>query len=124
VHADGLELLAPGIGDRRFAALLERLGIAEQLKSKTRLLPPPGAGVSKLVADGGAAIGVIQASEAVGNPAVAFVSPLAPELQVRFVVAAAVVAGAREPDAAAALVKFLTSPAAHVVIRSKGMQPG
>jgi len=80
--------------------------------------------VSKLVADGGAGIGVIQASEAVGSPAVAFVSPLAPELQVRFVVAAGVVAGARESDAAAALVMFLTSPAAAVVIRSKGMEPG
>ena len=90
------------------------------MKSKTKLLPPPGAG--KLVADGGAGIGVIQASEAVRNPAVAFVSPLAPELQVRFVVAAG--AGARESDAAAALVKFLTSPAAAVVIRSKGMEPG
>jgi len=53
--------------------------------------------VSKLVADGGAGIGVIQASEAIGNPGVAFVSPLAPELQAKFVVGAAVVAGAREP---------------------------
>lgn len=113
-----------GLSANHFAALLERLGIAEQLKSKTKLLPPPGAGVSKLVAGGGAGIGVIQASEAFGNPAVAFVSPLAPELQVRFVVAAGVVAGARESDAAAALVKFLTSPAAAVVIRSKGMEPG
>jgi len=32
-----------GLSANHFAALLERLGIAEQLKSETKLLRPPGA---------------------------------------------------------------------------------
>jgi molybdate transport system substrate-binding protein len=113
-----------GLSSNHFASLVERLGISEQLKSKTILLPPPGAGVSDLVGKGGAAIGVVQVSDAFGKPSVQFVRPLAKELQVRFVVAAGIVIGAREPDAAKALVAFLSSPAAAEAIRSKGMEPG
>jgi molybdate transport system substrate-binding protein len=113
-----------GLSSNHFASLVERLGIAEQLKSKTILLPPPGAGVSDLVGKGGAAIGVVQVSDAFGKPSVEFVGPLAKELQVRFVVAAGVVIGALEPDAAKALMAFLSSPPAADAIRSKGMEPG
>ena len=40
-----------------------------------------------------------------------------------FVFSAGLHAAAKQPDAARALVRFLTAPAAYPVIRKKGMEP-
>jgi molybdate transport system substrate-binding protein len=47
-----------------------------------------------------------------------------PEIQLYTVYPAAVAAATKEGDAARALIKFLTSPAAIAVLKSKGLSPG
>jgi molybdate transport system substrate-binding protein len=54
---------------------------------------------------------------------VEFVGPFPPELQRYNEFTAGVATAAEQPEAAKALIKFLTSPAAVAVIRAKGMEP-
>ena len=54
---------------------------------------------------------------------VQFVGPLPAELQNWFVNTAGVSATAKQPDAAKALIKHLTTPEAAAVIKAKGMEP-
>jgi len=112
-----------------FAGLIERLGIAREMKAKAKLQtgspPMGGASVAEAVVKGEAELGVGQVSELMTVPGVAFVTPIATELQqFKSEVSAAVVKGSREPQAAAAFIRFLISPEAARVIRAKGMQPG
>jgi molybdate transport system substrate-binding protein len=103
--------------------LLERLGIAEQLKAKTKLLPPSNP-AAHAVANGEAEIGMTQISEILPYAGAELVGPLPAEIGLYSVYPAAVGAGAKEPDAAKALIKFLAAPAAIPVFRSKGLEPG
>ena len=103
--------------------LLERLGIAEQLKAKTKLLPPSNP-AAFAVANGEAEIGMTQISEILPYPGAELVGPLPAEIGLFSVYPAAVATGAKEPDAAKALIRFLSTPAAIPVLKSKGLEPG
>lgn len=111
-----------GLSGKYFAAALERLGIANQLKPKIKLVGPEAA--SKLVAAGGAQYGVDQLSTALAVNGVSVAGALPKELQTDIVVSAGIVAGAHEADAGSAFIKFLTSPAAAKIIKERGMEPG
>jgi molybdate transport system substrate-binding protein len=101
--------------------LFERLGIAEQLRSKSRMIPAEP--VAAVVARGEAQIGFQQISELLPVPGVQLVGPLPPEIQKITVFSAGIAAGAREPDAARALLRFLSSPAAAPAITKSGLEP-
>lgn len=101
--------------------LFERLGIAEQLKPKTKLLT--GIGAAEAVARGEAELGFTQISEILPYAGAELAGPLPPEIQLYTVFPAAVGANARQPEAARALIKFLTTPAAASVIKAKGLEP-
>jgi len=103
--------------------LFERLGIAEQLKGKTKLLPPSNP-AAHAVANGEAEIGMTQISEILPYAGAELVGPLPAEIQLSSVYPAAVGTGAKEPDAAKAFIKFLTAPAAIPVLKAKGLEPG
>lgn len=103
--------------------LFERLGIAEQLRAKTRLLPPSNP-AAQAVANGEAEIGMTQISEILPYAGAELVGPLPTEIGLHSVYPAAVSAGAKEPDAAKALIRFLAAPAAIPVLKSKGLEPG
>jgi molybdate transport system substrate-binding protein len=103
--------------------LFERLGIAEQLKGKTRLLPPSNP-AAHAVANGEAEIGMTQISEILPYAGAELVGPLPAEIQLTSVYPAAVGAAAKEPKAAEAFIKFLTTPAAAAVLKAKGLEPG
>jgi molybdate transport system substrate-binding protein len=103
--------------------LLKRLGIGEQLKAKTKLLPPSNP-AAHAVANGEAEIGMTQISEILPYAGAELVGPLPAEIQLQTVYPAAIGTGAREPDAAKALLKFLTTPAAATVLKAKGLEPG
>jgi molybdate transport system substrate-binding protein len=105
--------------------LFERLGIAEQLKSKTKLLPPSNP-AAHAVANGEAEIGMTQISEIEILPyaGAELVGPLPAEIQLSSVYPAAVGTGAKEVDAAKAFIKFLTAPTAIPVLKAKGLEPG
>lgn len=109
-----------------FASLLQTLGIADQVRAKTRLVVsdgPVGGAVASLVARGDAAIGVGQLSEMLPVSGIEFVSPLAKELQPDLVVGAGVSASARNRDGAVAFIRYLRSPAGAAVFTARGMTP-
>ena len=101
--------------------LFERLGVAEAVKAKTRLIPSGGT-VSTLLANGEAEIGFQQISEIAHADGVDYVGPLPAELQLISVFTAGVHTGAAHPGEAQALVKFLTAPAALAVMKKHGLE--
>ena len=103
------------------ASLLERLGIAAEMKPKTKLFPA-GKGLYAGVAAGEADIGFNQISEILDIPTVEFAGPLPPEIQNYTQFVPGIVTGSSQPDAARALVTFLSSPAAQTVLKAKGFE--
>jgi len=106
-----------------FAGLLERMGIAEQMKPKV-VLAPSGAVVGKLVAGGEVQLGVILVNELMAAPGVEVLGPLPAELQNYTVFHAGVGVGSKDSSAAKALIKFLTTPSAGAVFKAKGQEAG
>lgn len=103
------------------AGLLDKLGIAAEVKPKAKLIP--GGAVAEHVARGEAELGIHQISEILPVKGVTLVGPLPPDIQNYTVYAAALGAQAKESDAAKALLKALSGPAAAEVLKSKGMEP-
>jgi molybdate transport system substrate-binding protein len=106
------------------AGLLERIGLAAELKPKTILTSNAPHALAEAVIKGEIEIGLIQVSEIVPEPGLQLVGPFPPELQNFSVFTAGVLADSKEPEASRALIKFLLSPAALTVIKAKGMEPG
>ncbi len=105
-----------------FLNLLERLGLAEDMKAK--LKPYGGAGGSmEAVATGDAEIVVNGASLIISFPNVEFVGLFPSELQRYAVFTGGVSTAAKEVEAGKALLKFLTTPAAVAVFEAKGFEP-
>jgi molybdate transport system substrate-binding protein len=118
-------LNAKSIGYLRIAGvpqLMERLGLADTLKSKTTI--PDTDTVSELVAKGELELGVVVITQILSTPGVELVGPLPADIQLYIDFVAGVSANSKEPDAARALIKFLTGPTANPVIKSQGMEPG
>ena len=101
--------------------LFESMGIAEQIKSMVKQVQGVPAG--SVVARGEAELAFQQVSELLPVPGIDLVGPLPPDVQEITIFSAGLHAKAPHPDAAQALVKHLTSPAAAPVIRKKGMEP-
>jgi molybdate transport system substrate-binding protein len=101
-----------GSGTYLSTKLFPKMGIAEQIAGKSRKVrgPPSGEPVAAVVARGEAEIGFQQVSELIHVPGVTFVGPLPAELQPGFSFAGAVTSGAREAEAAKALLRFLSAP--------------
>jgi molybdate transport system substrate-binding protein len=104
-------------------SLFQRMGIAEELKAKSKQTQP-GTPVGVLIARGEAEIGFQQVSELLPIAGIDYLGPLPPDVQHVTVFAAGIHSGAKEIEAAKALVKFLTAPAAVPVIKQKGLEPG
>jgi molybdate transport system substrate-binding protein len=100
---------------------MERLGIAEQLKDKTKLVD--GIPVAEVVARGEAEIGMQQINVILPVAGADYVGPLPAELQGYVDFAVGVLSASKERDAAQALVKFMASPEAASLIRKSGMEP-
>jgi molybdate transport system substrate-binding protein len=103
------------------AGLLDRLGIAAEMKGKSRLIS--GGAVAEHIAKGEAELGIHQISEILPVKGIALVGPLPAEIQSYTIYSAGVGANAREADAAKDLLKALTGPSVAGVLRSKGMDP-
>ena len=106
-----------------FAKVLDRLGIADEMKVKTVYPPKPGTDPI-LVANGEAEMAVNQIQELISVAGVELVGPLPGDLQDTVVFSAAIMVGAADSEASQALVNFLRTPEAAVVIKAKGMEPG
>ena len=101
--------------------LFPRLGIADQVKAKSRMVgnEPVGAAVAR----GEAEIALQQISELLPVPGLDFVGPLPAEIQKITVFSAGIAVGAKEPDAGKVLIKFLASPAAAPAIAKSALEP-
>jgi molybdate transport system substrate-binding protein len=110
-----------GLSGVYFARVLERLGIAEQMKPKTILVP--GAEAGAVVARGDAEIGVAQSSEILSVTGVQLVGPLPGEFASVTVFSAGIGANTHAPDVARSLIRFLKGTSARLVFKSKGLEP-
>lgn len=119
VYADPAKGGAAGV---YFARVVDRLGIADQLKSKIILVP--GAQAPELVATGDAEIGVAQTSEIVPVAGAEVLGPLPGEFASTTLFTAGIGATTKVPEAAKSLIQFLTGPVARPVFSAKGFQPG
>ncbi len=111
-----------GASGIHFVGLIERLGIAAQVKAKARTRP--GGLIGELVAAGEAELAVQQIPELMAVAGIEVVGPLPQELQLISTVTAAVFADARQPEGARAFLAFLSTPDAARVFKSKGLEPG
>ena len=104
-----------------FMTVLAKLGITDQIKAKG-VVPPLGQRVGTLIAEGKAEIGVQQVTELLQIPGIDFVGPLPCALQANIVYATATPTSAKERDAAAKLVSFISSEPAWPVIKKVGLE--
>jgi molybdate transport system substrate-binding protein len=96
--------------------MFAKLGITDAMKGKATP-------VGEIVAKGDAEIGLQQISELKPVAGIDIIGPLPPDLQKITVFSAGIASVSKEPDAGKALIKFLTSPAAHDTIVNSGMDP-
>ena len=101
------------------AGLLQRLGIADRVKS---IILPSGY-TAEPVARGEAAIALQQVSELMVVPGVEIVGRLPPGLGGSTTFSAGVFAGSTQPGPAAALIRHLASPSHHTLLRERGLEP-
>ncbi len=114
-----------GSGTYLSTTLFPKLGIADQIASKSRKVrgPPSGEPVAALVARGDAEIGFQQVSELTRTPGITFVGTIPAELQPGFSFAGVLTKSVGQPEAAAALIRFLASPEVAPVISKAGLMP-
>jgi molybdate transport system substrate-binding protein len=103
------------------AGLIERMGIAAEVKPKHRGVPSGGT-IGTIVASGDAEIGFQQVSELVHIAGIDYIGPLPSDVQCVTVFSCGMQTGATQPDAAKALVAFLTTPAAKNVMTKHGLE--
>jgi molybdate transport system substrate-binding protein len=103
--------------------LFQRMGISDEIRGRLRQTPT-GVFVGTIIANGEAEIGFQQVSELSNFPGVDYVGPLPAGIQQMTVFASGILVGAKESDAAKALVKFITTPAAGEAFKKRGMEPG
>src|ERR1700733_7534305 len=103
------------------ADLLVRLGIAGEMKPKTRLTSRP---VAEIVAEGEAEVGMQQIVAILPVKGAELVGPLPSELQNIIVYAAGIAPDSGQSRTARALIAFMATPEVAGMIRAKGMEPG
>ena len=119
VYADPAGGGAAGI---HVAKVVEKLGLATQLKAKTRY--GAGGDVTEVtLAQGAGTVGLTQISEIVGKPGAWFAGPLPSELQNYTGVTAGVPEGMPTSRAVGALLDFLTGPVVAAALKQRGMEP-
>jgi len=102
--------------------LVQRLGIADQVLPKSRLIGG-GERVGTVVARGELDIGFQQISELLPVPGIDHITPLPPEVQKVSAFTAGVGANSPDPAGARKVIEFLTSSEVHGAIAASGLQP-
>jgi len=110
-----------GASGMHFSGVIERLGIAEEVRAKA--VRQPGGLVGELVAAGKAEVAIQQIPELLAVPGIELVGPLPAEIQLVTVSSAGVFAGTKEAQAAESLIDFLSTPAAARIMKAKGLEP-
>lgn len=108
-----------GASGRHFLTVIEKLGIADAVKTKGVVVQ--GRPVGAAIASGEAEIGVQQVAELRPVAGVDEFAELPPELQKQIPYSAGIAAKSKDPATARALVAFLRSQPALDVLKRKGM---
>jgi molybdate transport system substrate-binding protein len=104
------------------AKVYERLGIAEEMKAKTKVQALPTT-IAPAVANGEAELGIFL-TNVFNAPGIELAGPFPADLQQELPFTAAVATGAKEAAAAKALIDYLETPDATAAIKAAGMIPG
>jgi molybdate transport system substrate-binding protein len=113
---------AGGASGVYFAKLLERMGIAEQMRPQTKY-PPAGGFSAALLLTGEAELAVQQKPELMHVAGAEIVGFLPGDLNMVTQFAAGIMVESKNAEAAKALIAMLRSPEAGTVFRSKGLEP-
>lgn len=103
------------------ANVMEKLGIADQLKGRTKFID--GIPVAEFVAKGEVEIGLQQINVILPVKGADYIGPLPKELQETVKFAAAALPSSKQSEIAKAFLKFIASPEAAPVLRKSGMEP-
>jgi len=121
LDAKAIAYTAAGLSGIYFSKLIERLGIANEIKAKARI--KPGGLIAEAVVAGEADLAVQMVSELLSVPGAELVGPLPEEINQVSIVAAGVFAGTSQSELAQSLIHYLTTPSATRVMRDKGLTP-
>jgi len=116
------EPAAGGASGVYFAKLLERMGIAEQMKPKTKY-PPAGGFSAELLLTGEAELAVQQKPELLHVAGTEIVGFLPGDLNMVTQFAAGIMLGSKNADVAKSLIAMLRSPGAKAAFNAKGLEP-
>src|ERR1019366_3437898 len=102
------------------AKLMERMGIAEEMKAKTKF-PPPSGNAANLVVSGEAELAVQQEPEVMAVSGVDMVGALPGDLDNITPYTAGTGTGSQGKEAADGVIKFLHTPEAAAVFKARGL---
>jgi molybdate transport system substrate-binding protein len=122
MNARSIAYLREGQSGLYIANVLDRLGIADQLRPKLTL--PDTDVVAQLVSQGDVELGIVVITQIVTTEGVSLAGPLPPEIQSYITFTGGISANSQARDAASELLRTLQAPAAISVMRSQGMEPG
>jgi len=123
LDAKSIAYAGEGAAGVYFTALVQRLGIAEALKPKSKVTAS-GLLVGEAVVNGEAEIGILPLSEILPIRGAEVLGTFPMEVQGFAVMVGGVSAGAKAGAAAHDLLEFVTAPDALPVIKKKGMERG
>jgi molybdate transport system substrate-binding protein len=114
-----------GSGTYLSTVLFAKLGIADQIAGKTRKVrgPPSGEPVAATIARGEYEIGFQQVAELIHTPGVTYIGTMPAELQPEIFFSGVVTKNSQQPEAALALIRFLSSPEVTPVLLKGGLAP-
>ena len=110
-----------GSSGRYVASLLDRLGIADQVKPKIKSGGPGRS--AELVAEGEVDLVVSGLPPLLGKPNIEWLGLIPPEINSFLVFSAGLNVAAKEPEAGRALLRFLATPEAMAVYKANGLDP-
>jgi molybdate transport system substrate-binding protein len=120
VDTNSIAFARLGASGIHFAQVIERLGIADEVRRKAHI---GDSYVGEVVARGEAEMAVQQISELMPVKGIDIVGPLPDEVQKISVFAAGIFRAARNPDGARKLIAYLAEPRLAPVLMRNGLEP-
>ncbi len=121
INAKTIATSGEGSSGRYIAGLIERLGIADQVKPKIRSGGPGES--ARMLSRGDVDFVVSALPPLLGTPNIEWLGLIPPEIQHWIVFSGGLNVKAREPEAGRALLKFLKSVPAAAVFKENGIDP-
>jgi molybdate transport system substrate-binding protein len=121
LRAESIVYSKVGASGQFFAALIQKLGIAEEINAKARIIPTGF--TAELVAAGEAELAVQQISELMAVPGVDVVARLPAEVESGTMLSAGIFRGSDARKASVRLLELLSSSESAPVVRASGLEP-